>query len=173
MSEPFIGEIRMTGHSFPPRGWAFCNGQLLSIDQNQALFSLIGTTYGGNGQTTFALPDLRGRVPVHQGTGPGLSTYVQGQAGGTEEVTLNFTQIPAHNHPFAANASAATALAPADNFPGATPRGTNPLYATTGGATMAASAAGNTGNNQPHENVQPYLCASFIIALEGIFPSRN
>src|SRR5688572_5350285 len=131
MSEPFIGEIIMFAGNFAPRGWAFCSGQLLSIAQNTALFSILGTTYGGNGQTTFALPDLRGRCPVHQGQGPGLSNYSLGQVGGTESVTLIASQLPPHSHTVACSANDANLGLPEGNFPGTTADNT---YATTGGA---------------------------------------
>ena len=173
MSEPFIGEIRMVGFNFAPRNWAFCNGQLLAIQQNTALFSLLGTTYGGNGVTTFALPNMQSRVPIHQGQGPGLSPYVIGQAGGTETVQLITANLPSHNHALAASSGAATSLTPAGNYLGVVSRATTPPYATTGGATMNAAAIGNTGSGTAHANLQPYLCVNFIIATAGIFPSRN
>ena len=169
MTDPFIGEIRLFPYNFAPRGWAFCNGQVLSIAQNTALFSLLGTTYGGNGQTTFALPDLRGRVPVSSGQGPGLSNYSLGQVGGTESVTLNTNQMPAHNHQVNVNAGGATTSRANGNFPS-----TGGSYnSATDGSTFNPNAVSNTGGNQPHENVQPYLTLNFCIALEGIFPSRN
>ena len=169
MSEPFLGQIIIVGFNFAPRGWAQCNGQILPIAQNTALFSLLGTTYGGNGQTTFALPDLRSRVPIHVGQGPGLSSYDLGQAAGTETVTLNINEIPAHNHLLGANAEEGAASNPSGQVPakggiyGAAPDGTlmNPTVIT------------NTGGSQPHANIQPYLTLNFCIALEGIFPSRN
>lgn len=171
MSEPFIGEIRMVGFNFAPRGWALCNGQLLSIAQNTALFSLLGTTYGGNGQTTFALPDLRGRVPLHFGQAPGLSPYQIGQAGGSETVTLLLPQIPAHNHGLLASNSEA------DN---ATPDGrllaqAREVTYTSGTANtqMNPQAIAPTGGSQPHPNLQPYLTINFVIAVQGIFPSRD
>jgi microcystin-dependent protein len=173
MSQPFLGEIRMVGFTFAPPNWAFCNGQILPIATNTALFSLLGTTYGGNGTTTFALPNLQSRVPIHAGQGPGLSAYVQGQTGGAETVVLNTTQIPAHNHTLAASSAAATALTPAGNYLGVVSRAATPPYATTGGATMNAAAIGNTGGGQAHSNLQPYLCVNFVIAVAGIFPSRN
>jgi microcystin-dependent protein len=169
MSEPFLGQISIFGFNFPPRGWALCNGQILPIAQNTALFSLLGTMYGGNGQTTFGLPDLRSRVPVHFGQGPGLSSYTQGQAGGTETVTLNQNQMPAHSHLATANNASATASRPA----GAVPSGGGAYAATSDGTTMNPSFIGSTGGSQPHDNIQPYLVLNFSIALEGIFPSRN
>ena len=174
MSEPFIGEIRMVGFNFAPRGWALCDGQLLSISQNTALFALLGTTYGGDGRTTFALPDLRGRVPVHNGNGPGLSSYPIGTRGGVEAVTLTANQIPPHNH-------AANAAGPAGNSNDAigniwaddagVSSATYSSAAATG--TMRGNAIGNTGGGQAHENRQPYLAINFVIALVGLYPSRN
>lgn len=171
MSEPFIGEIKMVGFAFAPRGYALCNGQLLPISQNTALYSLLGTTYGGNGQTTFALPDLRGRVPLHPGQGPGLSSYSLGQVSGVETVTLNAAQIPAHNHTVNA-ATSATTKNPANSVPGATPAGSS--YASApDGTTMNPSMITGGGAGQPHENRQPSLCVNFVIALEGIYPGQN
>ncbi|HEX8370863.1 MAG TPA: tail fiber protein [Pyrinomonadaceae bacterium] len=181
--DEFIAIIKMFGGNFAPRGWALCNGQVLSIAQNTALFSLLGTTFGGNGQTTFALPDLRGRVPVHPGQGPGLSPYSLGQAAGTETVTLISTQMPQHVHTFAVPTSSATANspAPANNLlaSGTVNVGGNEIEVVgfrSGVQADGAMQPGNTGiagGSQPHENIQPYLCVNFIICLEGIFPSRN
>lgn len=169
MSEPFLGEIRMFGFNFAPRGWAFCNGQLLAIAQNTALFSLLGTTYGGNGQTTFALPNLQGRVPLHFGQGAGLSSYSLGQSAGTETVTLTQSQMPAHGHVVTANNGDATASRPANRFPAG-----GGAYADSGdGTTMNPTVVATTGGSQPHNNIQPYLALNFCIALVGIFPSRN
>jgi len=173
MDEPFIGTIVMFAGNFAPRGWALCNGQLLSIAQNTALFSILGTTYGGDGVSNFALPDLRGRVPIHPGQGPGLSPYVEGQRGGAESATLTSNQLPAHSHPV--NCSNTTA-----SRGGTTPVGnvlavTNSaeIYSATPNAQMSPQMIGNTGGNQPVAVVQPYLSVNFIIALQGIFPSRN
>jgi microcystin-dependent protein len=189
--DPFIGEIMLVPYNFAPRGWAFCNGQILSIAQNTALFSLLGTTYGGNGQTTFALPDLRGRVPVSSGQGPGLSSYTLGQAGGTENVTLLTTQMPAHTHVMTLGTLAATARARNASGNSASPVGTVPAAEAAGvtatysnlspDASMASGAialsgvptAGVAGSSQPFPIIQPYLTLNFCIALEGIFPSRN
>jgi microcystin-dependent protein len=169
MSEPFLGELRIFGFNFAPRGWAMCNGQVLSIAQNTALFSLLGTTYGGNGQTTFALPDLRGRVPVHFGQGPGLSDIDLGEQAGSEVVTLTVDQLAAHNHGIAASNGSATASRPANNFLAA-----GGSYATSSdGTTMNPGMVQNAGGSQPHENRQPFLGLNVCIALEGIFPSRN
>lgn len=173
MSEPFIGEIRMFGGNFAPVGWAFCHGQLLSIAENEALFFLIGTTYGGDGQSTFAVPDLRGRIPIHHGTGPGLSTHVIGEMAGAENSYLTVNQLPAHQH--AAQGVATNAPADRRNPKGAKfaqPR--EPAYAAPGAIVpLNAIASGATGGNQPHENLQPFLCVSFIISLFGIFPSQS
>lgn len=167
MSQPFLAQIQMFSFGFPPRGWAQCNGQLLQIAQNQALFSLLGTTYGGNGVTTFGLPNLQGRTPLHFGQGPGLSNRVLGQTGGIENVTLLTTQIPAHTHTVSANTAAPTLGTPAGNL------WAQGNYSASGGSAMAAGDVGNAGGNQPHPNLSPYLVVNFCIALSGIFPSRN
>jgi microcystin-dependent protein len=167
MSEPFLGEIRMFGGNFAPRGWAFCNGQTLSIAQNTALFSLLGTTYGGNGQTTFALPDLQGRVPMHWGQGSGLSSRSLGEQDGVEAVTLTQQQLPAHTHTLNGSTGAVNTTRPTNAIPA---KGGS--YTTAPPDTQMASPA-VVGNNLPHGNMQPSLAVSFIIALEGIFPSRN
>src|SRR5262245_25418296 len=182
MDAPFIGTIVMFGGNFAPRGWAFCNGQLLSIAQNTALFSILGTTYGGNGQTTFALPNLQGRVAVHPGQSPGTSSYSLGETAGTENVTLTQNQMPMHTHATTAtinaNASASrTTESPAGTVP-ASVSGQN-IYAaapdgtTTMNAGMASVTVAPTGGSQPFSVVQPFQCVNYIIALEGIFPSRN
>lgn len=175
MSDPYVGEIRMFGGNFAPQGWAFCNGQLMPIAENDALFSLIGTIYGGDGQSTFALPDLRGRVPVHQGAGPGLSPYRIGTVCGTEEVTLTPAQTPAHSHPLGAHAGPGTTTAPTGAVPAGTSAGA--LYTAggpSGAASMGAEAISpSTGSSQPHENVMPFQCVSFIISLFGIYPSPS
>ena len=173
MSEPFLGQIRMFAGNFAPRGNAFCMGQILSIAQNTALFSLLGTTYGGNGQTTFALPDLRGRIPIHQGQGPGLSNRSLGQTGGIEQVTLTVNQIPPHSHP-AKSATGGNAVNPAGNYFSTDPGGNSAGYHTAhDGSSLSNTVVGLAGGSQPHQNLQPFLGISFIIALEGIFPSRN
>lgn len=166
MATPFIGQISIFAGNFAPRGWAFCSGQLLAIAQNTALFSILGTTYGGNGQTTFALPDLRGRVPISAGQGPGLSPYQLGQIAGAENTTLLVNNLPAHSHGIAASSGDQTTNRPTNGYLAAGNR-----YSTTGNAAMAPTA--NAGAGQPFNNVQPYLTVNFIIALEGIFPSRN
>ena len=163
MAEPFIGEIRAVAFGFAPKGWAMCNGQLLAINQNQALFSILGTTYGGNGQTTFALPNLQGRAPVH----PGLSVTL-GQVGGSSSVTLNANQI-GHSHSVAAAATANSNTA-AGNFPGSS---ATQLYGNSVDTQMHPSTISTVGGGQPHDNMQPYLVVNYIIALVGVFPSRN
>lgn len=176
MSDPFLAEIIMFGGNFAPRGWALCDGQLLPISQNQAVFSLLGTTYGGDGRTTFALPDLRGRAAIHPGTGPGLSPYRLGQRGGAETVNLTTAQIPSHTHSASvtlhANTGGGDDNDPTARYPG---EGANDFYADGQNVDMGAPsvAVGNTGGSQPHTNIEPYLCVNFIIALQGIFPSRN
>lgn len=164
----------MFGGNFAPRGWAFCNGQILSIAQNTALFSLLGTTYGGNGQTTFALPDLRGRAPVNWGQGPGLSNYDLGEVTGTESVTIGIAQMPAHQHTVAINVNSSEGGQgkPVNNYLGKTDPG---IYAATTDNTQmgAQPPTGIQGGSQPTSIIQPVLAVSFIIALEGIFPSRN
>jgi microcystin-dependent protein len=172
MSEPFIGQITLFAGNFAPRGWAFCDGQILFIAQNTALFSLLGTTYGGDGRTNFALPDLRGRAPVHMGQGPGLSLYVLGQVGGTENQTLTVNQIPAHAHTTQvfSNTDPATSTTPTNTF--LANSGEVPIYANSSNQTLAGPTTGSSGANQPFNNVQPYLALNYIIALQGIFPSR-
>jgi microcystin-dependent protein len=173
MSQPYLGEIRMFGGNFAPVGWAFCDGTLLPIAQNDALFAVIGATYGGNGQTTFALPDLRGRLPLHQGTGQ--SSYTPGQTGGAEKVTLTASQLPAHTHTLLSGGG--TALSPANAYPGAAST-TNPDPARMYGAAVGLTAFNPatitvSPGGQPHDNFQPYLCVNFIIALVGVFPSQS
>lgn len=170
MSTPFIGEIRLFGFGFPPRGWALCEGQLLPISQNQALFSLLGTTYGGNGTTDFALPDLRGRVPLHHGQGPGFPSYVLGQQGGVEEVTLTIDQLGPHSHLSAAQSGAGTSASP---FGDVWARSEVAQYGTPAAASMDPAAVSPVGASQPHDNLAPYLTLNYCIALQGIFPSRS
>ena len=167
MAQPYIGEIRMFGGNFAPAGWMFCEGQLLAISENDTLFNLIGTTYGGDGQSTFALPDLRGRLPIHQGNG-----FILAQNGGVEEVTLTVPQIPAHSHAFLASANNASAANAAGKLLAQTPSYT-PYIALSANSALSANAVGSTGGSQPHTNFQPYLCVSFIISLFGIYPSPN
>lgn len=182
MSTPFIGQILMFGGNFAPVSFAFCNGQTLAIDQNTALYSLLGTVYGGDGVSTFKLPDLQCRLAVHQGQFPGLSNYVLGQAAGSENVSLTQQQIPNHNHPLNATSTNATAtqiggtLLPGQPTDGSPPTFyANPISGqpTLTPFTLAAGTCGMTGNNIPHANQMPSTCVSFIIALQGIFPSRN
>jgi microcystin-dependent protein len=163
MAQPFIGEVKMVSFNFAPKGWALCNGQLLAINQNQALFSILGTTYGGNGQTTFALPNLQGSVPLHMGNG-----YTEGQVGGSQNVTLLGNQA-GHTHTVKATATATTNTA-AGNFPAAA---TSNIYGAPADTTMNAGAVSTVGSSQPHSNLQPYLVVNFVIALQGVFPSRN
>lgn len=175
MSNPYLAEIRMFAGNFAPVGWAFCSGQLLPIAQNTALFSLIGTYYGGNGTTTFQLPNLQSRLPVHQGQGPGLSPYAIGQTGGTETVTVNSQQMPQHNHGMNASSGPGTQVLATGNYwaeDGAS-RGGKVYASSTDGTLMNAAALGQTGGGLPHTNIQPCLAVSFIIALQGIYPSRN
>ncbi len=172
MSEPFIGEIRMFGFNFAPSGWAMCNGQLLPISQNTALFSLLGTFYGGNGTSDFALPDLRSRVPLHMGQGVGLSPYTLGEDAGLQTATLNDAQLPSHTHTVQASDSAAKLRSPGTGVLGKT---TGHTYeaAPDGVTTMNAAMISPTGEGQPFSIVQPVLTLNFCIALQGIFPSRN
>jgi microcystin-dependent protein len=171
MAEPFLAEIRIFAGNFAPRGWAFCDGQHLSISQNTALFSLLGTTYGGNGQTTFALPDLRGRVPLHPGQGLGLTQRSLGENGGNERMKLEVGHMPAHVHPLRATTSTATSTVPTNRVLAAAP-GRN-IYGTNANTPLAGGMIREAGGSQPHGNMQPWLGLNFIIALEGIFPSRN
>lgn len=174
MSDQFIAEIRIFASNFAPQGWAFCNGQLMSISQNTALFSLLGTTYGGNGMTNFALPNFQGVSPIHPGQGAGLSLRDLGETGGTETVTLLAAEIPAHTHAANCNSGMGDQYGPPGNF-WATDAGGNDEYnaAATPNITMAAGALGPTGGNTPHSNLQPYLVLNFCIALQGIFPARS
>ena len=172
MDSPFLGMIISVGFNFAPRGWTFCDGQLLAISQNTALFSLLGTTFGGDGRTTFALPDLRGRVMVSPGTGPGLSPYAWGQRSGQEFVTLNTQEIPSHNHDIRLGGTASTPAGSNSLIGNLT--GTDIIFnPTSSGNTMASDAITNTGGSQAHENRMPFLGIYRCIALVGVFPSRN
>lgn len=168
--EPFIGTIMLFGFNFAPRGWAICNGQLQSIAQNTALFALLGTTYGGDGRTTFGLPDLRGRVPLGHGQGPGLPHYTLGEMGGVADVTLTHSQMPPHTHTVNATNSA-TSKTPGANLPAFSTGGA--AYGPTADTSMAANMVQPSGNGMPHTNMQPYLAGNWCIALQGIFPSRD
>jgi microcystin-dependent protein len=173
MDNPFIGAIVLFCGNFAPAGWAFCNGQLMSISQWSALFSILGTTYGGNGTTTFGLPDLRGRVPIHPGQGLGLSPYTLGETGGTEAMTLTLQNLPAHNHLLNGDNTAGGKEFPGPNHViGASP--TDKMYSVNRPNTnMSPASIGMTGNNMPFSLVQPFQCINYIIALQGIYPSRN
>ncbi len=166
--EPFVGQLMCVGFNFAPRNWAFCAGQLMPIAQNTALFSLLGTQFGGDGRVTFGLPDLRGRVPVGQGQGPGLSSYIIGETAGSETVTLTTPQIPLHTHAVNANSGDAVEASPANAFPSA-----GGAYNTQSNAAMNPGMVGAAGGNQPHANMQPYLVLNWIIALSGVFPPRS
>lgn len=166
MSEPFIGEIRVFGFDYAPQGWALCNGQLLSISTNQALFSILGTTYGGDGRTTFALPDLRGRVPVHIGNGIAL-----GEMGGEESHTLSLNELPPHSHQVSGDSGAGTSPDPGGNVWASV--ATALQYAPGANVAMSGNAIGSQGGSQPHSNMQPFAVCNFCIALQGIFPSRS
>lgn len=164
--QPYVGEIRMFAGNFAPAGWMFCEGQLLPISEYETLFNLIGTTYGGDGQSTFALPDLRGRIPIHQGNG-----FILAETSGAEEITLTVSQIPAHSHPLLASGAGATSRSPIGN---ALAQASGDVYVQTlDPQTMSAQSIGATGGSQPHSNFQPYLCVDFIISLFGVFPSQT
>jgi microcystin-dependent protein len=169
---PYLGSICMVGFNFAPIGWALCDGQLLPISENDALFSLLGTTYGGDGQNTFALPDLRGRVPIHRGQGPGLPSYDIGERGGQESVTLITNQIPLHNHTLAVNSNGGTSDNPAGNYMASNSEGIK-HYSNSAGSSANGGSIGTAGGSQPHNNMPPYLCVNFIIALEGLYPQQN
>ncbi len=170
MSEPFLAEIRIVGFNFAPRGWAFCDGQILPINQNQSLYSLLGTTYGGDGRTSFALPDLRGRSPIHVGSSNGTS-HSLGQKSGEETHTLSVAEIPQHTHSIASNQTLGTEAEPSGQFPA---RAADSIYGSLANAqAMGSGTIANTGGSQAHENMQPYLALNFCIALQGLFPSRN
>jgi microcystin-dependent protein len=174
MGQPYVGEIRMFAGNFAPAGWMFCSGQLLPISENDVLFQLIGTTYGGDGQETFGLPDLQGRVPVHMGQGPGLGTYQIGEKVGVENVTLTTNQMPIHSHPLLASSDAGNSPNPGGNVLAKSVTQNVFLYLEdTTAVNLASSAMTPNGGSQPHDNMQPYLCISFIISLFGIFPSPN
>ena len=166
-TSPFLGQLMPVSFGFAPKGWALCDGQQMSISQNQALFSLLGTTYGGNGQTTFALPNLQGRVPISSGQGSG-SNFTIGQTGGAETHTVSLSEMPAHSHSVTGTATAGSLPNAAGNM-----LANSAMYISTGNATLAGAAFSNVGGSQPHTNIQPYLVINWVIALQGIFPSRN
>jgi microcystin-dependent protein len=167
----YVGEVRMFAGNFPPNGWAFCDGQLLPISENDVLFQLIGTTYGGDGQSTFGLPNLQSRVPMHMGTGPDGITYQMSEAAGVESVTLNTQQIPAHSHAFTVSLNAGSASSPLGAMPAASSSADLYLESSASGLNFANQAITPAGGSQPHENCQPFLCINFIISLFGVFPS--
>ena len=171
--DPFIAEIKLFAGNFAPRGWAFCEGQLLPINQNSALFSIIGTIYGGDGRSTFALPDLRGRTPIGPGNGPGLSSYREGQKGGVEHVTLTTNQIPSHNHRINAVTTGGNSTTPTNHLLGDSAAFDDEFSNANPNTQMASSMVANTGGGQSHENRQPFLAIYYIIALQGVFPSRS
>ena len=172
MSEPFIGQITMFGGNFAPRGWALCDGQLLAVSANEALFSLLGTLYGGDGRTTFALPDLRGRVPIHQGDAPGLSNRPLGSKAGSERVTVGSNQLPSHSHAFQGSGDFASSPNPQGRVV-AKPTTVDLYINEAQTADLAGAAMENTGGSQNHTNVMPFQCINFIIALSGVYPSRT
>lgn len=173
MAQPYVGEIRMFAGNFPPNGWMFCEGAPLAISENDVLFQLIGTTYGGDGQETFNLPDLQSRVPIHMGTGPDGTTYQIGEMAGTEQETLSIQQIPNHTHPFTASTNQGSATPPTGAVLGATTGGISMYYEGAVDGNLNAQAVGPAGGSQPHENTQPFLCINFIISLFGIYPSQT
>ena len=173
MQDPFIGNVILFGGTFAPVGWAFCDGSLVSISENDALFSLIGTTYGGDGQASFALPDLRGRIAVSQGQGPGLGTYVIGQQAGTEAVTLLPSQIPPHSHMVLSNSAAAATNVPNANFLAAQSTLSEYIPGTAANSVMNPAAIANSTGGQPHSNMMPSLALNYIIALQGIYPQQS
>jgi len=172
MSEPFVGEIRMFAGNFAPRGWAFCDGQLLAVSQNDALFSLLGTIYGGDGRTTFGLPDMRGRIPIHAGSGPGLSPRRLGAKAGAESVTLTVNQLPSHTHPLKATTAVGTSNNPSGNMLCESPS-VDWYFETDPTENLSSTAVSSVGGSRKHTNFQPFLCIHYIIALFGIYPSRH
>ncbi|WHU04198.1 MULTISPECIES: phage tail protein [unclassified Sphingomonas] len=172
MAQPYVGELRIFAGNFAPAGWMFCEGQLIPISENETLFNLIGTTYGGDGQSTFALPDLRGRLAIHQGTGSSGTNYTLAETGGAEEVTLSINQIPAHSHPLLGASGNGTQANPKNNVLASSTL--VKLYSGEAADTaMSATSITSIGGSQPHTNFQPYLCLNYIISLFGIFPSQN
>ena len=173
MPEPYVGEIRMFAGNFAPNGWMFCEGQTLPISENEVLFQLIGTTYGGDGESTFNLPNLASRIPIHQGTGPSGTTYQIGEKAGTEQETLTVQQLPSHTHPLTASTADGTTPNPQGNILAQTPAGIFPYFEDAPTANMSLNSITPAGGNQPHENTQPFLCINFIISLFGVFPSQT
>ena len=173
MAQPYVGEIRMFGGNFPPVGWMFCDGTPLPISENETLFQLIGTTYGGDGESTFNLPNLQSRIPMHMGQGPDGVTYQLAEMAGVESVTLTTQQIPVHTHPFLASLTVANDPNPGGKVLGESRPGTLSFYQDVPANAMAASSISPVGGSQPHENCQPFLCINFIISLFGIFPSQT
>jgi microcystin-dependent protein len=170
MGTPYVGEIRMVGFNFAPAGWAFCNGQLMPISENDTLFTLIGTTYGGDGQETFALPNLQSRIPIHAGQGPGMPAYTLGEMAGTETITLTTGQIPSHNHAALATSNSGNQSTPQNGIWASPGQG---VYGTgTPSLAMKANLMANSGGNQPHENMMPYLTINFVISLYGVYPTQ-
>ena len=172
MAQPYVGEIRMFGGNFAPAGWMFCDGQLLPISENETLFQLIGTTYGGDGQSTFALPNLQGRIPIHMGAASSGTTYQLAESAGVEQVTLTVNQIPAHTHPLLASGDTGNQVNPANNLL-SNSQGATPYIEDAPTLNMNAQIVSSVGGNEPHSNFQPYLCVNFIISLFGIFPSQT
>jgi microcystin-dependent protein len=179
MADAFLGEIRIFSGNFAPNGWAFCNGQLVPIAQNTALFSILGTQYGGNGQTTFALPYLNGAAPMHQGSGVGLTTRAVGEQVGVDSVTLNISQIPSHRHAAQAYEIPGSSIDPTNHYWAESPAQGRPhpqqapIYSTNANVTMSPNSLSAAGNSQPHNNMQPYLALNFIICMSGFFPTRS
>ncbi|MEO2268181.1 tail fiber protein [Pseudoalteromonas sp. YIC-656] len=177
MSEPYVGEIRMFAGNFAPRGWAFCDGQLLAVTQNDALFSLLGTLYGGDGRTNFGLPDMRGRLPIHKGQGGGLSNHNIGQKFGSENETLTINQLPSHTHSLMASIDEANASDPSNHVLATQTDGDKPYADATSDPSkfqqLAQQSIANNGGSQPHSNLMPSLCVNFIISLFGIYPPRH
>ncbi len=171
--DPYLGQITLVAFNFAPQGWAFCNGQLLPIDQFAALFQLIGTIYGGDGQTTFALPNLQSRIPIHQGQGTGTSNYVTGQTGGSEQVTLTSDQAPSHTHQAQCFTSGSNSRSPVNGLWAQASQDTVYKASATGAANMAPGTIGPAGGSQPHPNLMAFQALNYIIALEGIFPSQS
>lgn len=172
MAEPFVGEIRMFAGNFAPRGWALCDGQLLAVSQNDALFSLFGTIYGGDGRTTFGLPELRGRVPVHAGSGPGLTPRILGSKAGTENESVSIASLTAHTHAYQASTNIADESAPTGNVLAQAPVAST-YFPTTPTVALAGTTVSSVGGSQSHPNVMPFLCVNFIVALFGVYPTRT